>query len=81
VGERHHAPDDGLEPSRPYPSGEVGETCAVRFDEEVQCPSVARRVGMEWVGETTKYYGLSLQVYRLRKADLDLPEPGCASRT
>jgi RimJ/RimL family protein N-acetyltransferase len=40
--------------------------------------ATARRVGMEWVGETTKYYGLSLQVYRLRKADLDLPEPGCA---
>jgi RimJ/RimL family protein N-acetyltransferase len=36
----------------------------------------ARRVGMEWVGETDKYYGLSLQVYRLTKADLDLPEPG-----
>ena len=40
--------------------------------------STARRVGMEWVGETSKYYGLSLQVYRLRKADLDLPEPACA---
>ena len=40
--------------------------------------ATARRVGMEWVGETTKYYGLNLQVYRLRKADLDLPEPGCA---
>jgi hypothetical protein len=26
---------------------------------------------MEWVGETDKYYGLQLQVYRLRKADLD----------
>ena len=39
--------------------------------------ATARRVGMEWVGETSKYYGLSLQVYRLRKADLDLPEPGC----
>ncbi|ABK72455.1 hypothetical protein MSMEG_4444 [Mycolicibacterium smegmatis MC2 155] len=50
VGERHHAPDDGLEPSRPYPSGEVGETCAVRFDEEVQCPSVAR-LGLGWLGE------------------------------
>jgi RimJ/RimL family protein N-acetyltransferase len=33
--------------------------------------ATARRVGMEWVGETDKYYGLRLQVYRLRKADLD----------
>jgi RimJ/RimL family protein N-acetyltransferase len=41
--------------------------------------ATARRVGMEWVGETDKYYGLSLQVYRLTKADLDLPEPGCAA--
>jgi hypothetical protein len=33
---------------------------------------------MDWVGETNKYYGLDLQVYRLNKADLDLPEPACA---
>lgn len=39
--------------------------------------ATARRVGMEWVGETTKYYGLLLHVYRLRRADLDLAEPGC----
>jgi len=40
--------------------------------------ATARRVGMDWVGETNKYYGLHLQVYRLKKADLDLPEPACA---
>ncbi len=28
---------------------------------------------MAWVGETEKYYDLRLQVYRLRKADLDAP--------
>jgi hypothetical protein len=33
---------------------------------------------MEWVGETNKYYNLTLQIYRLTKADLDLPEPACA---
>jgi RimJ/RimL family protein N-acetyltransferase len=32
----------------------------------------ARRIGMEWVGETEKYYDLRLQVYRLRKGDLDV---------
>lgn len=32
--------------------------------------AVARRMGMEWVGETGKYYDLLLQVYRLRYADL-----------
>ena len=32
---------------------------------------------MEWVGETEKYYDLRLQVYRLRKSELDVPRlPG-----
>jgi hypothetical protein len=26
---------------------------------------------MEWVGETAKYYDLRLQVFRLRKGELD----------
>ncbi|GAA2987564.1 GNAT family N-acetyltransferase [Actinokineospora diospyrosa] len=30
-----------------------------------------RRNGMYWVGETGKYFGLDLQVYRLRAPDLD----------
>ncbi|ULN45701.1 GNAT family N-acetyltransferase [Mycolicibacterium goodii] len=58
----------------------LGEVLAVMRKGNRRAVATARRVGMEWVGETTKYYGLSLQVYRLRKADLDLPEPGCASR-
>jgi RimJ/RimL family protein N-acetyltransferase len=37
--------------------------------------AAARRVGTEWVGETTKYYDMPLQVYRLVKADLDYPRP------
>jgi RimJ/RimL family protein N-acetyltransferase len=36
----------------------------------------ARRIGMEWVGETEKYYDLRLQVYRLRNGDLDVPTIG-----
>jgi RimJ/RimL family protein N-acetyltransferase len=32
--------------------------------------ATARRIGMEWVGETEKYHGLRLQVYRARSADL-----------
>ena len=35
--------------------------------------ATAQRVGMEWVGETEKYYDLRLQVYRLRKSELDVP--------
>jgi RimJ/RimL family protein N-acetyltransferase len=34
--------------------------------------ATARRVGMEWVGETEKYYDLRLQVFRLRKGELDV---------
>jgi RimJ/RimL family protein N-acetyltransferase len=42
----------------------------------------ARRIGMEWVGETEKYYDLRLQVFRLRKGDLDTSalEPGPVER-
>ena len=36
--------------------------------------ATARRVGLEWVGETDKYYDLHLQVFRLRKGDLDAPQ-------
>lgn len=32
--------------------------------------ATARRMGMEWVGETEKYHGLTLQEFRLRPADL-----------
>jgi len=33
--------------------------------------AVARRIGMEWVGETEKYYDLRLQVFRLRAGDFN----------
>ncbi|HEU4425453.1 MAG TPA: GNAT family N-acetyltransferase, partial [Pilimelia sp.] len=32
-----------------------------------------QRIGMEWVGETEKYYNLRLQEYRLRPGDLTAP--------
>ena len=42
--------------------------------------ATARRLGMEWVGETDKCYGLTLQIYRLTAADLDYPEPTAGVR-
>jgi RimJ/RimL family protein N-acetyltransferase len=51
----------------------VDEVFAVVRPRNTRGTATARRVGMEWVGETQKYYGLTLQVYRLRKGDLDLP--------
>ena len=51
------------------------ELFAVVRPGNARAAAVALRIGMEWVGETDKYYDLTLQVYRLRMADLP-PEPG-----
>lgn len=47
------------------------EILAVARPTNSRAGATARRIGMEWVGETEKYYGLRLQVFRLRPADLD----------
>jgi RimJ/RimL family protein N-acetyltransferase len=54
----------------------VEELFAVLRPTNARGAATAKRVGMEWVGETDKYYGLRLHVYRLRLADLDRPLPG-----
>ena len=61
-GVAHYAFDSGAE-----------ELFSVVRPRNVRGIATARRIGMEWVGETDKYYDLRLQVYRLRKADLDVP--------
>lgn len=48
------------------------EVFAVVRPRNTRGEATARRVGMEWVGETDKYYDLRLQVFRLRKGDLDV---------
>lgn len=58
----HHALESGVE-----------ELFAVVRTRNDRGAATARRVGMEWVGETEKYYDLRLQVYRLRKGELDVP--------
>ncbi len=57
----HHAFESGVE-----------ELFAVVRTQNGRGAATARRVGMEWVGETEKYYDLRLQVYRLRKGELDV---------
>jgi RimJ/RimL family protein N-acetyltransferase len=53
------------------------EVLAVARPTNARAAATARRIGMEWVGETDKYYGLRLQVFRLRPADLRKPpSPG-----
>jgi RimJ/RimL family protein N-acetyltransferase len=53
----------------------VDELFAVVRTQNGRGAATAQRVGMEWVGETEKYYDLRLQVYRLRKGELDVPSP------
>lgn len=48
----------------------LDEVFAVARPANNRAGSVARHIGMDWVGETEKYYGLRLQVFRMRPADL-----------
>lgn len=50
----------------------VDEVFAVSRPRNRRAAAAARRMGMEWVGETDKYYDVLLDVYRLRRGDLDL---------
>ncbi len=49
---------------------DTDELFAVARPNNTRAISTAKRLGMQWVGETTKYYGLRLQVYRVRPTDL-----------
>jgi RimJ/RimL family protein N-acetyltransferase len=54
---------------------EVDEVFTVVRPENTHTASTVRQNGMHWVGETTKYFGLDLRVFRLRQADLDRTAP------
>lgn len=54
---------------------DVDEVFAVVRPENTHTAATVRQNGMHWVGETTKYFGLDLQVFRLRQADLDRAAP------
>ncbi len=54
---------------------DVHEVFAVVRRENELATATVRQNGMQWVGETTKYFGLDLQVFRLRQADLDRSAP------
>ncbi len=49
------------------------EVFAVMRPANAASERLARRLGMQWVGETDKYYDLRLQVFRLRPPDLVTP--------
>ncbi len=51
-------------------ANDVDEVFALVRPANVRAAAAARRVGMSWVGETEKYYGLRLNVFRIRHSDL-----------
>ena len=51
--------------------GSAHELFAVMRPANERAEKLARRLGFQWVGETDKYYGLRLQVFRLRPPDLE----------
>lgn len=53
-------------------SQDVYEIFAVVRAGNARAAATVRNHGMQWVGETTKYFGADLQVFRLRAADLSL---------
>ena len=49
------------------------EIFAVARPANHRAAAAARRMGMDWVGQTEKYYNTRLDVFRLRRYDLDRP--------
>jgi RimJ/RimL family protein N-acetyltransferase len=49
---------------------DIDELFAVARPSNTRAIATARRIGMDWVGETDKYYDLRLQVFRIRPSDL-----------
>ncbi|HKA67632.1 MAG TPA: GNAT family N-acetyltransferase [Actinomycetes bacterium] len=47
------------------------ELFAVARSANERAVATARRIGLEWVGETDKYYDMHLQVFRLRRGDFE----------
>ncbi|MUL40554.1 GNAT family N-acetyltransferase [Streptomonospora sp. PA3] len=48
----------------------IEELFAVARPKNTRAIATARRLGMEWVGETEKYYNTRLQVFRIRPSDI-----------
>lgn len=51
-------------------SYDIDEVFALTLPENTRAIATAQRIGMDWVGETSKYYDTTLQVYRVRPGDL-----------
>lgn len=49
------------------------EVFALVTHDNPRAAATARRIGMEWVGESAKYHGMQMEVYRLRPDNLAHP--------
>jgi ribosomal-protein-alanine N-acetyltransferase len=56
-------------------ANDVDEVFALVRPANRRAEAAARRVGMTWVGETDKYYGLRLNVFRVRASDVAAGAP------
>jgi hypothetical protein len=63
----HHRSGPRLSRGR---SRATSRSWALARPNNVRAIATAEWVGMEWVGETEKYYGLRLQVYSIRHGDI-----------
>jgi RimJ/RimL family protein N-acetyltransferase len=61
-------------------ANDVDEVFALVRPANRRAEAAARRVGMTWVGETEKYYGLVLNVFRIRHSDLVAVERGAVEQ-
>lgn len=53
-----------------FDEGHAEELFAVARPDNTRAIATAHRLGMQWVGETAKYYDRTLQIYRIRPDDL-----------
>ena len=65
-----YATESGLALARWAFSQGIEQVIALVRPANARASAAVRRIGMEWVGDTEKYYGLRLHEYRLRPADL-----------
>jgi RimJ/RimL family protein N-acetyltransferase len=53
----------------------IDEIFAVVRPDNIRAAATVRRNGMQWVGETSKYFGMTMGVFRLRPAELNREAP------
>jgi RimJ/RimL family protein N-acetyltransferase len=71
---RGYASESGLALARWAFEQGIEEVVAVVRPANARAAATARRIGMQWVGETEKYHHLRLQEFRLRPGDLAAPD-------